>query len=124
MSIVMAKDKLIEHLTERLKLAKAEDALKLAAHRSQEQAALLKFRERLREALKWDYKKAKEYCYRKSISIESPACPSSQAAAIDRELRCVKLDVRKQFTVTPKTELFSAVNWLPEAERPRSSMCD
>jgi hypothetical protein len=125
MNIVMSKAALILHLAERLKLAKAEDASVLKDHRKAEQETLIEFRAKLREALKWDYKTAKSKYF--SVKEQSkPSCPRSQAAAIYQELRSVQLDTRKseQFRISPNTDLYNAVNWLPASERTKPDLCE
>lgn len=126
MNIVMTKEALISHLTHRLKLARAEDDRLLKEHQKAEQRALVEYKDKIRKALKWTYAEAKQFHRTRDISFESPSCPRPQSTLIDRELRCVKIDTRKrgEFTIVPKTDLYDAVQWLPEAERPKASLCD
>jgi hypothetical protein len=125
MNIVMTKPALIAHLTERLKLAKAEDEKALRKHITEEEKCLLKFRANLKEAMKWDYAKAKNK-YFDVPNPSPPSCPRPEANLIDRELKSVKLDMRKveTFTIKPGTDLCRAVNWVPAAERLKDSVCD
>ena len=118
MTVVMSKPALLDHLGSILKAAQKEDEKAKEKHTQDENFALEKFRRLLREAEKWDYKTLKKHYFEVGLKRgEQPDCPDSAAEPIKRVIRMVKLDKREQFSISPLTDLYAAINWLHEAER-------
>jgi hypothetical protein len=121
-TISMSRDELLAKLLEAKARADQDDARKAAAHAKEEQAALMKFRERLKAAMKWDYETAKKSY---SVRLDSPSCPSRSARPIELAITQVKLDSRKgRFYLSEGSDWFKAATWLPESKRPKQSICD
>ncbi len=126
MLLSMTKDAILKRLAEKLALAKADDAKVTLQHQKAEDVALVKFRERLKAAMKWDYATAKK---REEVSFgyrERPSCPTLNAHGIARQIEILKLDMRKveSITIHEKTDLYNAVFWLPDSQQPKKTPCD
>ena len=132
MNITMTRENLLSHLETKLKYAEREDARIKAEHERDEQAALEKFRKKLREAIAWDYKTAKRKTERYSnnnLQLDAPACPKLQATEIRRVIDCIKLDGRKSgsYEISEKginDDVWRAVHWKPAKDRAKETVCD
>lgn len=126
MTITMTKEALIAKLADRLAAAKKEDARAVELHRKDEQRALAKFKDRCRAALRWDWKTCKKNGCEVELGYrERPSCPTSEAALIAPVLHMVKMDTRKSpFSVSDKSDIGMAINWLPKSERINTSVCN
>jgi hypothetical protein len=127
MQITMTRDALLEKLTERFNAAKADDACAAKEHKAAEAKALQAFRARLREALKWDYERAKKEYFSAGLSRDDrPECPVLQQNDIKRQIEMVKLDQRKggTYTISTGSDLYLSLMWKPKAEREPRTVCD
>jgi hypothetical protein len=125
MTIVMSKTELLATLDKVLERAKREDDRIAKKHQADEQAALEKFRKRLREVLNWNWHKVKEIGYAE-LRPDKPSCPFLQSPHIERAIRELKLDKRKneQMNIAPGSDIHAALTWLPESERAKKTVCD
>lgn len=122
MQITMKRDNLISQLEAKLAEAKLEDAKAAEKHRKAEDAAMEKFRTKLKEAMKWDWKKAKAARYN-DIAVEVPACPRLEHKPIEAVLKMVRASESKQFVVKSDTDIHRALFWIP-ASKQRNTVCD
>lgn len=122
MTITMKREALLQKLAEKLELAKAHDEKVAAKHRDDEQAALKKFKDRLRDILKYDYGKMKSINH---IYFDRPSCPDLASARIQRVIDLVKLDTRKiAFRISERSDIERAILWVPESSKPKKTVCD
>lgn len=124
MTISMNREDLLNSLRERLEAAKAEDRRAAEKHKKDEQAALERFRDKLRKALTWNYHDAKNAG---RVSLDRPSCPMLQANRISEVIRMVKMDTRKRsFAVREHSDLHAAITWTPESEsrKHKNTVCD
>ncbi len=123
MNISMTREVLLARLNDRLTVAKREDERIKKEHAADEKKSLTIFRNKLREAMKWDYATLKVKNFELRLAYEDrPKCPRSEAAKIASYIRSVEFDTRKRpFRID--ADLFSAINYLPAAERPKPDMC-
>lgn len=125
MNITMTREALVAKLQDRLAAARVEDARLKIEHLVQERDALKAFRQLLRDAMKWDYTKVKFYSFRAELDHNRrPSCPRSEATKIEIAIRSLTFDTRKTaFRISPSSDLYNAIHWLPIAERPNPYMC-
>lgn len=126
MQITMTRDALINRLKDRLSEAQKEDERTKKAHEKEEQAALVAWRKRLREALSWPYSRAKN-CghYRgESLDFKAPSCPNRESESIGAVLRMIEISTSKTFHVSDKTDVGMAVNWQPKSQQLGKTLCD
>lgn len=124
MIIVMDKTELLDKLGERLKAAKAEDIRAKKQHEIDEQNTLKRFREAIRLALSWDYRRAKKENFCAGIE-KYPSCPKSDAGLIQRSIQLVSLDNQKTQRIdSERSTIAEALLWLPPEDRPKKSLCD
>lgn len=122
MNITISHTDLITRLSDRLAAAKIEDQRVASEHKKDEERALQSFREKLKMALSWDYRKAKNAS---RIYFEAPHCPLLQAPEILRILTGVQMDTRKQpFKVSDQSDIYRALMWLPASKRQPLTVCD
>lgn len=123
MKISMTREALLARLNDRLAVAKREDERIKKQHAGDEKKSLAAFRDKLREAMKWDYVKLKAARFELRLEYEDrPRCPQSEAAKIAGCIKSVEYDTRKRpFRID--ADLFSAINYLPLDERPKPDMC-
>lgn len=126
MVISLPKSDLMLRLKDALVRAEKEDIRAKKEHERLEQAALQKFREQLRLAMKWDYATAKKHRFEVDLNRElRPTCPTSSVPEIKHIIRCVEADTRKApFHIPKGSDVEQAMNWLPPHERPKKSVCD
>jgi hypothetical protein len=123
-TISISREELLAKLNEAKARADKEDAKNAAKHEKDEAAALKRFRDNLREALKWDYPTAKAKWFRVDVK-DVPQCPRRHAHAIEVAIAQVKMDSRKgRFRLADNSDWYRAAMWLPESERPKASVCD
>lgn len=124
MNITMNKVELLEKLNERLDAAKKEDERLKAKHKKDEQAAFVNFQKLLRDALKWDYKKAKRFNFHVGLQ-NRPHCPYSCTESIVRLIKSVQLDTRTiRFRISLSSDIYRALMWVPESQKVNKSLCD
>lgn len=123
MNLLMDKETLLKRLEAVLKETQAEDARKTKAHVADERATLKKFHAACRDALRWDYEALKKNSFQ--VRQNRPSCPIRESAPIERLIRVIKLDTRTvKYRLTPSSDLYIAVTWLPESKRPKQTVCD
>ena len=127
MPISISKESLLAKLRQQLKIAESDDAARTKKHRQDEQAALVNFRAKLREALKWEYAKAKKEDF--SIGFNryrnAPDCPKLSAPRFKELIKRVELDERKQpYSIHESTDLYEALMWQPASVRDKETPCD
>lgn len=103
-SLMMTREELIEQLEARRPWAVRLDARRLKAHQVAEREALKTFRASLREALTWDYKKAKAEYFQPNIRTSGPTCPRSVVAVLETAITRAKADRRIRVTIPPERE--------------------
>jgi hypothetical protein len=124
-TISISREELLAKLAQAKVKADREDAKAAARHEKEEQAALKRFRDQLREALKWDYKTTKQNYFRVGSRNDFPSCPMRHATRIEIAIEQIKLDTRKgRFHLNENSDWYKAAMWLPESERPKASVCD
>lgn len=126
MFITLSKDALLKLLEAQEVIAKKEDAKSAKFHQKDEAAALVKFRERLKAALKWDYATAKksQQDYTNRIEMPSPKCPRLEAPRFRGIIEGIKLDMRKSpYRIHDGGDLHRALNWKPESQRVSETVC-
>lgn len=123
MTITMTKESLLEHLNDNLRRANAEDEKALEKHRKQEQDALKRFRAILRDALTWDYKKAKAN-YFNIKRIDRPGCPTRQSDNLERIIKSIKMStIKGNWSIRTGSDIYDALHWMPESEK-KKTVCD
>lgn len=123
-TISITREELLAKLNDAKARAERHDAATAKAHKKDEAAALAKFREKLREALKWDYGTATKKLEWRGVELKRPTCPLRQASRIELAIKQVEMDGRKRFNLKTTTDWINAASWLPESERPKASVCD
>ena len=123
MTISMTREALLARLNDRLAVAIREDERIKKEHAIDEKKSLAIFRNKLREAMKWDYAKLKAMGFSVGLNYDDrPKCPRSESDKIAAVIRSVEYDTRKRpFRID--AELYAAINYLPLAERPKLDMC-
>ena len=116
------KDQLIEALEARREWAQQLDAANLAKHQAEEKAALAKFRQECKEALKWDYQTAKSNWFRVG-KVDRPHCPSSLVASLDRHLNQVKASYQTRYTISESGGWSQVHHLLTHDETIKTEMC-
>lgn len=127
MYITMTKEELLKRLASQESKARKEDEAKTKEHRKDEEKAMKKFRDKLREALKWDYATAKKksHDYRTRLDLESPSCPRLEAPRFTKMIEGVKLDMRKApYRIHDGGDIDRALQWKPEREKAAQTVCD
>lgn len=102
MNLVMNKEDLLKQLKARRDWARARDREATRIYKEQEKAELKRFREALREALKWDAKEAAKntgYRGKKELEFNSPPCSLKTEIQLDRAISTIEMDNRKKFTL-------------------------
>lgn len=123
MTITMTKEALLERLNENLRRANAEDEKALKKHREDEQNALKRFRAILRDALTWDYKKAKAR-YFNPETPRVPTCPVRQAENLERIIKSIKMStIKGNWSIRTGSDIYDALHWMPESEK-KKTVCD
>lgn len=116
-ALAITKDDLVAVLTNKLPVAKAYDAERMAAHRKVEAAKLTEFRQACREAIKWDYTTARKHNFAPVDRYALRAdCPILMAARIERAIARLKVDGRKRLTLDSRgrdSDLFELATWDP-----------
>jgi hypothetical protein len=118
--IILDKPALIARLEEQRREAVAYDKAALAVHREAEAAYLAKFRDKCREAVKWDYATVKDAASFRGVCIdvdERPSCPAGMTTRIDRAVRQVELSQTSRYTLNPTgvhANLYALVTWTPD----------
>ena len=91
---------LIHALEARRPWAKGIDRARIAAHREAEKAALTKYRDQCRAALKKSYADLKaEDSYDNQIRFKAPKCPLLVEPDLDRVLAALGLSQQETFTI-------------------------
>lgn len=116
------KQDFIDALTERRGIWAKWDAAQLAQHKQDEKAALAKFREDCRAAVKLSYRElmgeADEYGYHRnrhrlrSVHLEAPSCPVPEVRYLDNILAGLEATRQQQFTVTRNGQWSKAYTFL------------
>lgn len=125
-TVSISREELMAKLLEAKAKADKEDARITKKHEQHEAAALKKFRDELREAMSWDYAKAKKNSFEAKLGWKDhPSCPKRQATPIEVAIAELKADSRKgRFNISPHSDWYQAAFWLPASERPKESVCD
>ena len=116
------KDQLIEALEARREWARRIDADNLANHQKEEKAALAKFKQGCRDALKWDYQTAKENWFQVE-RVNRPRCPNSLEANLDRQLSQVKASCQIRYTINDRGSWSEVHHLLTHDETIKAEMC-
>lgn len=109
------RDQLLEALEARKGWAAEIDAENLATHAKDEKAALVEFRAKCREALKWDYKTAKGN-YFSVEKITRPYCPNSLVSDLDRHINHIVASRQVRFVIS-ESGAWSRVHYLLTHDR-------
>lgn len=124
MDFHFSKEQLLAALEARRPWATALDKKQMRDHAAAEKATLAKFKERCREALKWDYDTFKKNGYEIEVRwSDRPECPSPVLQTLDSVIKFVTQDGRKRYTVTPKGPLSKAHYLLTYDENARPDVC-
>ena len=122
MNITMTREAVMAKLQEQLKIAQAEDVKALKKHKADEETSLKKFKQKLREALSWDYQKLKTNRFH--VGVSGPSCPYRQAERFEWAIKEVSLDTRtRSFRISPSSDLARAIHWVPERLVPKRTLC-
>lgn len=127
MFITVTKEELLKLLESQEAKAKKEDERIAKSHRKDEQAALMKFRADLREAMKWDYATAKKRSgrYSGAVVLVSPSCPRLETPQFADKIANIRRDMRKSpYRIHDGSDIDRALKWVPASERPATTVCD
>lgn len=97
----MNSGELIAELKQARELWVEYDAERLKRHKAAEKEALKEWKTRLREAVKADYKTAKEKYHWTELSFRGPVCPVSNVRRIDGLIKQVEMSNQKVYTISP-----------------------
>lgn len=104
------------------------DAERLKEHRQAEKDALKDWKDKLRVALKADYKTAKNdyagFSGRNLLTFNSPPCPISRVDQIDRLIKEVELSNQKVYTITPHGANYRYYQALMDRPDEPKDLCD
>jgi hypothetical protein len=104
--------------------ARKTDRENLREHRAAEKAALKKFHDACREALKWDYETAKgKTQYRDRPHLDTLSCPISQEARLDALIAPVKLSKQTTYTISNDGALRGVYEFLTRDVNDRKDVC-
>jgi hypothetical protein len=131
-TISISRENMIDALERMLPMAAKYDADAKKAHEAEERATLAAFRERAKEAAKWDYQTAKEHDFELKYRPDGntryswwgPTCPRSQVARIEAALRVVRVSQQKSYNLDARgkhSTLYDLLTWDPNA--PKDDLC-
>lgn len=118
MNIIIKRSELLAKLKDRLEAAKRFDAAEEAKVERKKELALIGFRKRLKEALKFDYQKAST-CgnYRGfDLSFRTPDAHRPQAEFINRVIQRVQHCSVDRFVINNGSEDERALLWQPPVQ--------
>jgi len=122
-TITISREDLLKRLREAKARAEYQDVKAAKKHKADEAESLQRFRDLCRKAMKWDYRKVKAQHFSVRL-FDTPSCPYRLASKIERAIREVNVDSRKEFRLSTSSDWFEAATWVPDSERPKSSVCD
>lgn len=124
MFITLTKVELLKLLSAQESRAKVEDKRVAKAHKQDECNALKKWKDRLRKALKFDYKQAKDAAYDFAY-FRSPSCPMLASPRFSTMIANVTLDMRKSpYRIHDGSDIDKALKWVPKYERVSKTVCE
>ena len=126
MTISMTREALTAKLQSQIALAEEEDRRNAFSHKEKCKAAFAAYREKLRQALKWNYAEAMKHAddY-EGVRLKLPSCDLLKAESIRRIAKLVSLDTRKSnFKISEGSDIFRALNWTPERLKEPSTVCE
>lgn len=122
--IVIDREQLLVELEERRAWAQRLDAKNIHDHARKEQAALVGFKKRCREALKWTYEELRAHNFEVGVKYSTrPDCPEIVEEKLDRALAIVRLDNRKSLTLTEGGECYELFWLLTHDENAKVKAC-
>lgn len=102
MDLCLNRDDLIAELKRIRPLLAERDKQKLKEHKQAEREHLAAFRQKCRDAARWDYETAKKNFFSPGIGrYAGPRCPVPQVEILDRMLALLQKTSTKRFTITP-----------------------
>lgn len=99
--LTFTKDELLAELRRQLPAARQHDRHAAAEHKVAEREYLERFRERCREAAKWDYRTAaSEYFSLRTDRGSAPSCPEPRVKRIESAIAMVEKSNQSKYTLT------------------------
>lgn len=117
------KQQLLEKLKSRRVWAKALDAKLLAQHKKEEEAALKKYRNELRAALKQTYKQLINKGNWRGIYLNQPPCPRLVCTMLETAVKAIELDGTKRYHITATGHLKDVHYLLTYDENVKTTAC-
>lgn len=137
MNLKFTKEQLESALEARRDWAQKMDKKRVAKHKRDEATYLTKFREKIREATKWDYETAKKRNFEVGIDRynrrDRPECPEGVEMNLDRAISQVVMDGRDRYVISkmaPRNSSYrnndtSHIYWLlTHDENAKADVCE
>jgi hypothetical protein len=119
-----SKDAFIKALEERRRFWREYDKRQEQEHKTAEKQYLASVREKLREALKWDYATLKKNISYDDLPVgKPPACPVVMEPKVDRVLRALSFTNAKSFRVDTSGVWADAHDLLTRDPDERKTVC-
>lgn len=122
MDLHFSKKALIAALEARKSWAKALDKKAAIKHKKEETRALAIFHAKLKVALKWDYKKAKESRY-SYLTLDGVECPKSMTSQLEQALKWITTDGTTRYTITSAGHMRNVHYLLTHDENLKPDVC-